>query len=412
LFFGKPLLLLANHASAENGVVQMEQSFVIVGANLAGGRAAEALRREGFDGRIFLVGEEPVRPYERPPLSKEILCNSRAADSLYLRSESFYREHEIDLCLARRVERLDLQRRRVVLSGNEELPATKVLWCTGGRPRQLVIDGATLQGIHYVRTMQHVADLTPHVNAGCRVVIIGMGVIGAEIAASAVKLGAAVVAIEPMPAPMGRIFGKRFGTWLAEKHVRSGVRVILQTRIDRLLGTKGHVRAVMLDDGEIIPADVVVVGIGIEPATELAEAAGINVQAGITGGRQCRTSSEMVWAAGDVTHQPNFFDPNTYVRVETFQNAQEQAAAAAASMLGRPVEYLGPGWFWTDQYDLNIQLCGRISEDTTRIVRGDEAAERFSVFFLRGNIVEGVLTVNRVSDMGVGKRLVAGESAW
>lgn len=386
----------------------MQQSTIaIIGANLAGGRAAETLRREGFDGRVLMIGEEPYPPYERPPLSKKLLYDPQPTlNNLYLRDSEYYRTNEIEVCVSSKVVDLDLRRRSVILQCGEELPADKILLCTGGRARRLAVDGAELDGVHYMRTLQDALALQSRLSAGTQVVVLGMGVIGAEVAASMRQLGCEVTAVEPMIAPMMRILGSHYGGWLARVHERNGVRVLLERRVRRLLGANGQIRAVALDDGSKVPADVIVIGVGMEPATELAKAAGIRVNNGVIVDRQCRTSSSMVWAAGDVARQPDFFDPRCQVRMETYQNAQEQGTAAAASLLGKPVDYLRPTWFWTDQYDLNIQLCGRVDDRVVRIVRGDEFSDTFSAFYLRDGVIEGVLTVNRGKDMGAGKRLV------
>ena len=389
-----------------------EETVAIIGANLAGGRAAEALRREGFGGSIILVGEEPWRPYERPPLSKDLLWEARQQrDPPFLNDERFYTENGIELCLGCRATELDLASRRIVLSDGRRLFADKVLLCTGGRPRPLKAEGAQLGGVLYMRTLADARALEERLGPGTRVVIIGMGIIGAEVAASARKRDCEVTVVEPATAPMLRLLGNHYGSWLAEKHRRNEVRVLLNTSVQRLVGGGGEVRGVVTGDGRVLPAEVVVVGIGIEPAIELPQAAGLQVGNGVVVDRQCRTSSSGVWAAGDVACQQDFFDSEGFVRLETFQNAQDQGAAAAASMVGKAVDYVTPGWFWTDQYDLNIQLCGRIGDGAQRVVRGSEVAEKFSAFFLRGGVVEGVMTVNRPGDMGIGKRLVANRIA-
>jgi 3-phenylpropionate/trans-cinnamate dioxygenase ferredoxin reductase subunit len=382
------------------------KSIVIVGANLAGGRAAEQLRSEGFDGGITLVGEEPDLPYERPPLSKEFLCGLVQSDKLHVRHHDFYVQNSIAVRLSQRVDRLDLARRRVVLAGGEELHADGILLCTGARPRRLRINGADLEGVHYLRTIQDTNRLRTGMVPGARVVIIGMGVIGSEVAATAVKLGCEVTAIEPAPVPMLRNFGPYFGAWLGRKHAKMGVRTLLKRNVERFVGERSRLAAVVTNDGERIPADLAIIGVGVEPASELAEAAGVQVENGVMVNRQCRTSSPMVWAAGDVASQPDFFEEHRYVRLETFQNAQEQATAVAGAILGKAVDYLRPARSWTDQFDLSIQLCGRIHPDSTRVVRGDEEGERFSAFFVRHHVIEGFMSVNRMQDTSVGKRLV------
>jgi 3-phenylpropionate/trans-cinnamate dioxygenase ferredoxin reductase subunit len=231
-----------------------------------------------------------------------------------------------------------------------------------------------------------------------------MGVIGAEIAASARKSGCVVIAIEPGPAPMVRSLGHRFGAWLARQHAAHGVEQRFGVGVVRLITASGIVTAVELDDGTTVDCDAVVVGIGIVPAVELARDAGLDLGNGILVDRQARTSHAHVFAAGDVADQPSFFGGR--VRMETYQNAAEQAAAAAQAMLGQPADYLKPGWFWSDQYDLNIQGTGRLDETLDIVVRGDMESNAFSAFFLNEGVVEGMLTINRAAEMGIGRRMV------
>ena len=383
----------------------MTQTFVIVGANLAGGRAAEALRTEGFDGRIVLVGEEPWRPYERPPLSKELLWEPDVGlDRFYLQSEEFYADKEIDLRLGMRAERLDLPGGRVVLQSGENIAADKILLCTGGSARMLPVPGADLEGVLCLRTYGDAQILAKGLKPGAKVMIVGLGVIGGEVAASARKRGCEVTAIEAAPVPMARALGPRFGAWLAGVHRDHGVALHLGTGVERFVGEGGKVAGVVTSDGVRHDADMVVVGVGIKPATELAEGAGLMVDNGIVVDRQCRTSNPQIFAAGDVANQPGFLDGR--IRLETFQNAQEQGMAAATAMVGKPVEYRRAPWFWSDQYDLNIQVVGCLPADARIIVRGDENSQKFAAFFVQGKFVEGVITVNRPPDMAVGRRLV------
>ncbi|MES2537954.1 MAG: FAD-dependent oxidoreductase [Pseudomonadota bacterium] len=383
----------------------MSKTVVIVGANLAGGRAAGALRDEGYDGRIVLVGEEPSLPYERPPLSKEMLWNAGARpDSFYLNDERFYDDQKIELRLASRVDKLDLSRQRVVLASAEEIHADNILLCTGTGARRLTVEGSDLAGVHYLRNVADSVALAARLVPGARVAIVGMGVIGSEVAASAVRLGCEVTCIEPLPVPMARILGSQCGQWLAAEHARHGVSVHLGTVIARFSGSGGRLEAVITGAGDRIPADVAVVGIGAIPAVGLAERAGIRTDNGIVVDRFCRTSVPEVYAAGDVANQPGFFGGRA--RLETFQNAQNHALAAAANIAGRAVEYQCVPWAWSDQYDLNIQVAGQISDSDEKVMRGDQAQRNFSMFFLHEGVVHGLVTVNRGQDMAAGKRMI------
>lgn len=383
----------------------MADNAVIIGANLAGGRAAEALRAEGFEGSITLIGEEPCLPYERPPLSKEMLWQpGEQPPSFFFNDGQFYTDQKINLRLNTRVEKLDLPGFRVVLASGEDLPADAILLCTGTSARRLQVQGHELSGVVYLRTYADSLALAARLLPGARVVIVGMGVIGSEVAASAIKLGCEVTCIEPLPVPMARILGTACGHWLAGEHERQGVTVRLATGIARFIGSKGQLEGVVTGDGDVVPADLAVVGIGALPATALAEQAGISVDNGIIVDSFCRTSVPHVYAAGDVANQPGFFGGR--VRLETFQNAQNQAIAAAANMAGRETPYECVPWAWSDQYDLNIQVAGQVDDNHETITRGSEAERSFSRFFLQDGVVHGLVTVNRSKDMAVGKKMI------
>lgn len=381
------------------------KSIAVIGANLAGGRAVEALRAAGFDGRITLVGEEPWRPYERPPLSKEVLWDpANVPDNFFLHDQAWYAENRIDLRLGVRAEALDIAAAAVQLRGGDLVRADRVLLATGGSPRKLNMEGADAPNVHYLRTRDDAARIAADLVDGARIVIVGMGVIGAEVAASAVKLGCRVTAVEPLAAPMIRALGARFGHWLGEEHRKRGVDTRFSRGVSGMRVVDQRVTAVELDDGSLIECDAVVVGIGIEPETSLARDAGLTTNNGILVDRQCRTSNRNIFAAGDVAEQDGFF--GGHIRQETYQNASDQAQAAALAMLGQDVDYCKPVWYWSDQFDLNIQFCGHIPVGAEVTVRGDMESNAFCAFFQTGESIEGVLAVNRAPDMGVGKRLV------
>lgn len=383
----------------------MIDDIAIIGANLAGGRAAEALRSCGFEGRIHLIGAEPWRPYERPPLSKEVLwAGGDIPDNFFLHDETWYDENRIELNLGVRAEAMDLRDGRVTLASGTSIKADRILLCTGGEARRLPLAGAEASNVHHLRTFEDSQRLAADLRPGARILVIGMGVIGAEVAASARRLGCEVTAIEPFAAPMIRAIGERFGGWLAERHRAQGVTAYYGRAVTRLHLSGSRVTDVELDGGERIACDAVVVGIGIVPAVDLAIGAGLEVGTGIIVDAQCRTSSPLVYAAGDVAEGPGFFGGRA--RQETYQNASEQGAAAAAAILGHAVDYCRPCWFWSDQYDLNIQFTGQIAPNLPVVVRGNAAEEPFSAFFLSGDQVVGAMTVNRGPDMGVAKRLV------
>ena len=381
------------------------KSIAVVGANLAGGRAVEAMRQAGFDGRITLIGEEPWRPYERPPLSKEVLWDpANVPDNFFLHDEAWYADNRIDMRLGVRAEALDLTAGGVRLGGGELVQADRILLATGGSARKLNMEGTDAANVHYLRTRDDATRMAADLKDGARIVIIGMGVIGAEVAASAVKLGCRVTAIEPLAAPMIRALGPQFGQWLGEEHRQRGVDTRFGRGVNAMKVLDGRVTQVELDDGSLVDCDAVVVGVGIVPETSLAKDAGIATNNGILVDRKCRTSNENVFAAGDVAEQDSFF--GGHIRQETYQNAADQAQAAALAMLGQDVDYCKPVWYWSDQFDLNIQFCGHIPVQAEVTLRGDMASNQFTAFFQSRETIEGILTVNRAPDMGIGKRLI------
>lgn len=386
----------------------MISAITIVGANLAGARAAETLRQMGFDGRIALVGEEPWLPYERPPLSKELLWEQGSLPaSFFLHDESWYTENRIDLRLGVCADKLDCRSGEVRLRNGDLLHADRILLATGGSARRLPHDGASAPNVHHLRTKDDADRLSLSLQPGSHIIVIGMGVIGSEVAASARKLGCEVTAIDPAPAPMTRVLGRRFGNWLADLHRSKGVDVRCSTGVSRLVGGGDIIRAVECTDGSRISCDAVVVGIGILPRTELVKGTSLELRDGIIVDRQCKTSHPIVFAAGDVAYQPSFFGGR--VRMETYQNAAEQGAAAARAMIGKEVDYLRPCWFWSDQYEYNIQVAGKVDDELDHVVRSHDE-EDFSVFFKSADVVVGMLTVNRPADMAIGKRLIESRS--
>lgn len=385
----------------------MLSTIAVVGANLAGGRAVETLRQEGYDGRIILIGEEPWLPYERPPLSKEYLwLGGKPPENFYLQDESWYDEHRIERRLGIRATALDLISGGVTLEGGEFIAVDRILLATGGSVRRLSMEGGNASNVHYLRTKDDADALSADLLPGARILVIGMGVIGAEVAASAKKMGCEVVAVEPAPVPMVRTLGQRFGAWLGDVHRQRGVDLRLGTGVSSFTLTDDRVTAAVLDSGDVIACDAVVVGIGIDPRVELAQTAGLQIGNGIVTNSFGQTSNPHIFAAGDVAISPGFFGDK--VRLETYQNAGNQAANACLAMLGKTPADVKPVWFWSDQFDLNIQVAGKIDDALEIVVRGNEEDEKFTAFFFEGYTLVGVLTVNEASNMAVGRRLVEG----
>ena len=365
----------------------MSETYVIVGAGHAGGRAAAALRRHGFAGRLVVVGAEAHAPYERPPLSKGLLSGVQQPADCALQPPGSYEEQGIELRLGTRVEAIDRGRRVVAMAGAEAVVYDKLLLTTGGDCRRLGIDGAALGGIHTLRTLEDSAAIAAELGAGRRLVVIGGGFIGLEVAASAIGRGCAVTVVEAADQLMGRVVPAAFARIVAAAHEARGVRLVIGARPVGFVGN-GRVAGVALASGEEIAADAVVVGIGIVPATALAEAAGLAVDNGIVVDAQCRTSDPNVFAAGDVAsfHHPVF---DRHVRLESWRHADVQPDTAAQAMLGAGEPYSEIPWLWSDQHDLNLQVTGLTDRYDDVVQRGGDVATGVVCFLLTGERMIG-----------------------
>ncbi|MEX0785286.1 MAG: FAD-dependent oxidoreductase [Dehalococcoidia bacterium] len=382
-----------------------QQTFVIIGANMAGGRAAQALRKEGFEGAIVLIGEEPDPPYERPPLSKEYLRGQLPREKVFLAKQDFAAENEVDLRLGVRAARIDIARRTVALANGDSVVYDKLLIATGGRPRRLTVPGADLQGVYYLRTIADSETISAELKEGRRAVVIGAGFIGAEVAASARVQGLHVTLLEIASVPLERALGADVGRIYAQLHRDHGVDLRLDEGIERIEGASRAER-VVTTKGDTIDCDFVVAGVGIEPNVEIAGGAGIAVDNGIVVDEYCRTNVEDVFAAGDVA---NFYHPvlKERFRVEHWENAQGQGRAAALNMLGRHEPYTDIPWFWSDQYDVNMQYAGHASSWDATAVRGDPAARDGTIFYLQDGRLLAVLAFNRFRDVRRARALLA-----
>jgi 3-phenylpropionate/trans-cinnamate dioxygenase ferredoxin reductase subunit len=378
------------------------QVFVIVGASLAGLRAAEALRSRGFDGGVVLIGEEKHAPYERPPLSKAVLHGTVGLDSLTLRTE--WDDIDVEFIAGDRAVDIDADLKEVVLASSTRIKADKVLLATGGRPVDISLPGSDLEGIFTLRDIDEALQLAPLLTSGVRLVVVGGGFIGLEVAASARMLGCDVTVVEAATVPLARGLGPDWGGFIAEHHLMRGVRVGTGVGVKEFRGST-RVQEVELEDGTVLEADVAVVGVGMTPRTELATGLGVKVDGGIVVDAGARTSNPNVFAAGDVTVQPSWTG-DRLVRYESFQNAQDQGAVAAAVMLGHEPPRREPPWFWSDQFDLNIQTAGELGGADEVIVRGDRDGSSFAAFHLRRDRVAGVFAVNRGRDVRAGMKLM------
>ena len=365
-----------------------ERTIAIAGAGLAGAKAAETLREEGFDGRVVLIGAEFERPYERPPLSKDHLRGEAGRDDVYVHPPGFYAAHDIELRTGSRVTSLDAGRRRLALDDGEQLAFDALLLATGAEPRRLRIPGADLDGVRYLRTLADSDALRERLATAAHVVIVGGGWIGCEVAASARTLGRAVTLVEPLPVPLERVLGREIGAVFAGLHADHGVRLRLGTGVAAFEGA-GRVERVVTTDGRAIEADLVVVGVGVRPRAELAAAAGLDVGDGILVDGRLETSAHGIFAAGDVAAQRH---PTLgRLRVEHWHNALEQGPAAARAMLGAATAYARLPYFFSDQYDAGMEYAGHAPRWDRVVLRGDPEQRAFLAFWLReGRVLAGM----------------------
>ncbi|WP_214105188.1 NAD(P)/FAD-dependent oxidoreductase [Acrocarpospora catenulata] len=364
-----------------------DRPYVIVGGGLAAAKAAETLRAEGFDGEVTIIAAEQERPYERPPLSKGYLQGSTELHEVYVHEEGWYRDHQVDLRLGVPATRVDRAARLVELGNGERLPYGKLLLATGATPRPLPVDGADQDGVHYLRTLADSQALRAAFGHGGDVVVIGAGWIGLETAAAARKAGCRVTVVESGPGPLYRVLGSRLSGVFAELHRRNGVRFRFEGGVTALRGD-GHVREVVLADGEALPADEVVIGIGAAPNVELAREAGLEVNSGIVVDAALRTADPDIHAAGDVAEAMHPL-LGRRIRVEHWANALNQGPVAARAMLGQDAVYDLLPYFYTDQYELGMEFSGDIEGHDQVVIRGSDL--EFIAFWLReGRVVAGM----------------------
>jgi 3-phenylpropionate/trans-cinnamate dioxygenase ferredoxin reductase subunit len=382
----------------------MTETFVVVGASHASVQAIDTLRREGHSGPIVLVGDEPHLPYNRPPLSKKFLSGELERDRLLLRSPQFYDQARVDVRLGVRVTAIDRAARRLRLNDGGELTYDKLLLCVGGRPRLLDVPGHDLAGVHYLRTIADVEAIRADLPDARRLVVVGAGYVGLEAAASARHLGLDVTVLEMADRPLNRVVAPELSAFYMRRHEREGVRILCNTSVTACEGS-GRVAAVVCGDRRFA-ADVVIVGVGILPETSLAAASGLRCENGIWVDEQCRTSDPHVFAAGDCTNHPSV-RYGRRVRLESVDNAVEQAKTAAANMCGRPARHEHVPWFWSDQYDVKLQIAG-LSEGYERtVVRGNPESGSFALYYLSGGELLAVDAVNSPRDFMTGKKWIA-----
>lgn len=380
----------------------------IVGAGHAGAQAASLLRQRGFAGTLGLFGDEPELPYERPPLSKDYLAGEKPFDRLLLRAEDFWRNHDISLLNGTRIDRVDAQARLLYTDSGKCFGYGNLVWAAGGSPRRLTCPGYELAGVHYVRTRHDVDRLRAELDRTRRVVVIGGGYIGLETAAVLQQLGRSVTLLEVENRVLARVAGESLSRFYEAEHRARGVDVRLSTPVESIIGEAGRVTGVALADGTLLPAEMVVVGIGIEPSVAPLAEAGVRIAAGgVLVDEYCRSSAANIFAIGDCAAHRNAHsaldDP---IRLESVQNANDQARVVADSLTGKPQPYTALPWFWSDQYDLKLQTAGLSAGHDQAVVRGDPANRSFSVVYLQQGRVLAVDSVNLARDFVQAKALV------
>jgi 3-phenylpropionate/trans-cinnamate dioxygenase ferredoxin reductase subunit len=382
---------------------------VIVGAGQAGFQVAASLRAEGFEGPVTLIGEEPGVPYQRPPLSKGFMSGKQAIEATALRPLAFYQSHRIELVTGDRVTEIDPLARSVRLASGRSLPYGTLVLAVGARNRILPIKGADLDGVCYLRTDAEAVDIQQRLHHARDVVVVGGGFIGLELAAAARTLGKSVRVLELQPRLMPRVVSPILSDFYRDVHHAQGVQVSLSSGIAEIVGDHGKVSTVVLNEGSVCPADLVLVGIGVVPNVELAAGAGLPVSNGIVVDERLRTENENIYAIGDCADHPNpFADPlaGGRARIESVQNAGDQAKCVAAAIVGHAEDYRAVPWFWTDQFDIKLQMAGLSGGYSQVVMRGDPESRKFSVFYFRNERLAAIDSINRPGDHLAGRKLI------
>ena len=383
-----------------------DQTCVIVGASHAAAQLAPALRQEGWEGSITVIGEEPYLPYNRPPLSKTFLAGKTTVDELLIRHGANYEKANISFRLGVKASRIDRRSRQLELADGNVLAYDKLALTVGSRVRKVELPGGDLGGICYLRTIDDVQHIRGYTGPGKKAVIVGGGYIGLETAAMLRGMGMEVTVVEMSSRVLNRVTAPQVSAFFTRIHTEEGVRVVTDVLVSEFEGRE-KVEQVVTAQGEVFPADLVIMGVGILPNLDLAEDAGLDVDNGIVVDAHCRTSDPDIVAAGDCTR---YYSPHyrRYIRLESVQNATDQAKIAAATVCGKLKEYNSLPWFWSDQYDLKLQIGGLSQGYDEVIVRGDiKTSRKFAAFYLKNNIVLAVDAVNKPQEFLLGKRIIA-----
>jgi 3-phenylpropionate/trans-cinnamate dioxygenase ferredoxin reductase subunit len=383
----------------------MTNTVVIAGAGHGAGQVVATLKQKKFSGRIVLVGDEPHLPYQRPPLSKKFLAGNLSADRLYYKPAEFYEDSQIDVRLETRIDSIDRLAHKLRTEGGDEISYDRLVLALGSRVRKVAVPGSDLPGVHYLRNIADVDAIRAHATSGKRLVIIGAGYIGLEVAAVCRQLGLEVTVVEMADRVMSRVVSANVSDFFQLEHTNHGVKLLLSTSLAAFEG-KRRVKSVITDTGQNIAADLVVVGIGIIPNTELAKAAGLEVDNGIVVDDQCRTADPDIYAIGDCTSHPNSIY-GQHLRLESVHNALEQAKTAASNICGIEAHYSQVPWFWSDQYDLKLQIAGLSQGYDTVVLRGDPASRSFACLYLKDGSLIAVDAINAPREFMQSKALIA-----
>ena len=385
----------------------MGAGTVIVGTGQGGFQTAASLRSEGYEEPITLIGEEPHIPYQRPPLSKGFPLGQLDFESIQLRPERFYQDHRIDLLAGKRVAAIERAMQHVRLESGARIPYEKLVLAVGARNRKLAVTGADLDGMLYLRSLDEAIAVKERLKSAQEIVVIGGGFIGLEIAAVACTLGKSVTVLEALPRLMSRVVAPIISDFFRELHASRGVKVVCDASVSEISGSRGKVQKVALRDGTVYPADLVIVGVGVAPNVELARDSGLGVANGVAVNEFLETDGENIFAIGDCAEHPCIF-AGARVRLESVQNAADQAQRVATTIAGRRSCYRALPWFWTDQFEIKLQMAG-ISQGHDRIVtRGEVEKHKLSVFYFKRDRLVAIDSINRPLDHMIGRKLIAG----
>jgi 3-phenylpropionate/trans-cinnamate dioxygenase ferredoxin reductase component len=384
----------------------MRAGTVIVGTGQAGFQTAASLRSEGYADPITLIGEEPHIPYNRPPLSKGFVLGTQDAESIELRPVNFYKTHQINLLCGERVVGISRAEKQIEIASGGNLSYDSLVLAVGASNRRLPVPGGDLEGVLYLRSLAEAIFIKKRIEESQRIVVIGGGFIGLELAAVASALGKSVTVIEALPRVMARVVAPIISEFFRELHTSRNVKILCGATVKEIRGTNGHVNEVLVSDDSVHAADLVLVGIGVVPNVELARDAGLAVSNGIAVNENLETEDKNIFAIGDCAEYPNAFAGGR-VRLESVQNAADQAQCVAMTIAGRRTKYNSLPWFWTDQYEIKLQMAG-ISAGHDRVVtRGNAEARKLSVFYFRNGKLIAVDSINRPVDHMIGRKLIA-----